>query len=164
MVNTTGSNMLTRSSLTYVHRGAGGFHGGGFHGARRGFHGGRGGFHGGRGRFHGGRGGFHGGRGGGRGGRRSDFRLKHDITLLGRLDNGLGLYRFIYNGGKTAYVGVISQEVQKVVPQAVTRGSDGYLRVFYDKLGVKFDTYDHWIATGAQFPALIWTWTQTQTQ
>ena len=36
------------------------------------------------------------------GGRRSDIRLKHDITLLGRLDNGLGFYRFAYNGEERA--------------------------------------------------------------
>ena len=28
-------------------------------------------------------------------------------------------------------------------------GSDGYLRVFYDKLGLKFQTYDEWISSGA---------------
>ena len=33
--------------------------------------------------------------------RRSDMRLKHDIVLLGRLDDGLGYYRFVYNGGHT---------------------------------------------------------------
>ena len=122
---------------------------GGFHGARGGF---RGGFHGGRGGFHGGRGGF---RGGGRGGgRRSDFRLKHEIILLGYLNNGLGFYRFVYNGGEKAYVGVIAQEVQRIIPQAVVRGRDGYLRVFYDKVGLKFQTYDQWIASGAQVPPL----------
>jgi len=88
-----------------------------------------------------------GGRGGG--GRRSDVRLKHDITLLGHLDNGVGLYRFVYNGGEKAYVGVLAQEVQTIMPQAVTRDRDGYLRVFYDKLGLPFQTYDHWIASGA---------------
>jgi len=122
---------------------------GGFHGTRGGF---RGGFHGGRGGFHGGRGGF---RGGGRGGgRRSDFRLKHEVILLGHLNNGLGFYRFVYNGGEKAYVGVIAQEVQRVIPQAVVRGRDGYLRVFYDKVGLKFQTYDQWIASGAQVPPL----------
>lgn len=96
-------------------------------------------------------GGGGGGRGGGGGGgRRSDIRLKHDITLIARLDNGLGFYRFSYNGGDKAYVGVIAQEVQTVMPGAVRRGRDGYLRVFYDKLGLKFDTYDHWFASGAQ--------------
>jgi hypothetical protein len=48
---------------------------------------------------------------------------------------------------------VIAQEVQTVVPAAVARGGDGYLRVFYDKLGVKFETYDQWVASGARVPA-----------
>jgi hypothetical protein len=88
--------------------------------------------------------------GGGRGGgRRSDVRLKHDIVLLGRLDNGIGLYRFSYNGSGKVYVGVLAQEVQQVMPQAVVRGTDGYLRVFYETLGLKFDTYDHWIKSVA---------------
>ena len=69
------------------------------------------------------------------GGRRSDIRLKHDITLLGRLDNGLGFYRFVYDGEEKAYVGVMAQEVRLVTPEAVVRGRDGYFRVFYDKLG-----------------------------
>jgi hypothetical protein len=99
-------------------------------------------------------GGGGGGRGGGGGGgRRSDMVLKHDITLLGHLDNGLGFYRFSYNGSDKAYVGVMAQEVQTVMPNAVVRGSDGTLRVFYDKLGLKFQTYDQWLASGAQVPA-----------
>ena len=75
-----------------------------------------------------------GGRGGGRGGggRRSDIRLKHDIVLLGRLDNGIGFYRFKHNGSDKAYVGAMAQEVQAVMPQAVARDGDGYLEVFYD--------------------------------
>jgi len=116
----------------------GGGGGGGFRG------GGGGGFGG------GGRGGGGGGRGGG--GRRSDINLKHDIMLLGRLDNGVGFYRFVYDGGHTAYVGVMAQEVQAVMPLAVTRGRDGYLRVFYDKLGVRFQTYDEWMASGMRIP------------
>jgi hypothetical protein len=102
--------------------------------------------------FGGGRGG--GGRGGGGrgGGRRSDVRLKHDIALLGHLDNGIGFYRFSYNGSDKAYVGVIAQDVRTVMPQAVTRAPDGYLRVFYDKLGVTFDSYAHWMASGARVP------------
>jgi hypothetical protein len=42
--------------------------------------------------------------------------------------------------------------VQAIMPQAVTRDRDGYLRVFYDKLGVTFQTYDHWIASHAGVP------------
>ncbi len=120
--------------------GGAGARGGGFQGGGRG----GGGFHG------GGRG------GGGRGGaRRSDMRLKHAIVLLGRLDDGLGYYRFVYNGGHTAYVGVMAQEVQNVAPEAVMRGADGYLRVSYDLLGLPFETYDQWVATGAHLPGVI---------
>jgi hypothetical protein len=128
-----------------VYRRGGAYRRGGVYRRGGGFHGGRGGF---RGGFHGGRGGFRGG------GRRSDFRLKHEIIVLGHLNNGLGFYRFVYNGGEKAYVGVIAQEVQRVIPQAVVRGRDGYLRVFYDKVGLKFQTYDQWIASGARVPPL----------
>ena len=38
------------------------------------------------------------------------------------------------------------------MPEAVARGHDGYLRVYYDKLGLKFQTYDQWIASGARIP------------
>lgn len=100
-------------------------------------------------------GGFRGGGGGrGGGGRRSDVRLKHDIAFLGRLDNGIGLYRFTYNGDVKAYVGVMAQEVQTVMPEAVVRGRDGYLRVFYDKLGLEFQTYEQWKASGARIPTI----------
>jgi hypothetical protein len=117
-------------------------------GGARNFRGGGGGFRG---------GGFRGGgfRGGGfRGGRRSDIRVKHDIVLLGRLSNGLGLYRFAYNGSSKLYVGVIAQEALKIMPQAVARDREGYLVVDYSELGVPFQTYDHWIAAGARLPKL----------
>jgi hypothetical protein len=68
------------------------------------------------------------------------------------LDNGLGFYRFAYNGGNKAYVGVMAQEVQTVMPDAVLRGPDGYLRVRYEKLGLKFETYDQWLSSGARIP------------
>jgi hypothetical protein len=95
----------------------------------------------------GGGGGFRGG-----GGRRSDIALKHDIVLLGHLANGLGYYRFSYLGSSKAYVGVMAQEVQIVMPDAVTRGSDGYLRVYYDQLGLKLRTYNDWLSAGAKIP------------
>jgi hypothetical protein len=99
-------------------------------------------------------GGGGGGRGGGGGGRRSDVALKHDITLLGHLDNGLGFYRFSYVGSDKAYVGVMAQEVQTVMPEAVVRARDGYLRVYYDKLGLELQSYDRWVALGAGLPAV----------
>jgi uncharacterized protein DUF3300/endosialidase-like protein len=99
-------------------------------------------------------GGGGGGRGGGGGGRRSDINLKHDIVLLGVLDNGLGFYRFAYKGSNKAYVGVMAQEVQNLSPEAVVRGPDGYLRVFYEKIGIKFQSYDRWVASGARIPSV----------
>ena len=129
-----------RSSMASMPRGGGG-------GARFAGGGGGGGFRGGGG------GGFRGGGGGG--GRRSDIRLKHDVILLGHLASGLGYYRFSYVGSRKAYVGVMAQEVENVMPGAVTRGSDGYLRVYYDKLGVKFRTYSDWLAGGARMPAEV---------
>jgi len=101
----------------------------------------------------GGRGGGGGGRGGG--GRRSDIRLKHDIVWLGQLDNGIGFYRFAYNGSNKTYVGVMAQEVEAVMPDAVARARDGYLRVYYEKLGLRFESYRDWVASGARLPATI---------
>ena len=118
-------------------RGGGGMRGGGMH-ARGG-----GGMRGGGGRGGGGRG----------GGRRSDIRLKHDTVLLGHLDNGLGFYRFRYNDSDKIYVGVMAQEVQRVRPDTVSQDRDGMLRVRYDLLGVKFQTYDEWLKSGARVPA-----------
>jgi hypothetical protein len=74
----------------------------------------------------GGGGGFRGGGGGRGGGRRSDIALKQDIVLLGYLRNGLGYCRFSYIGSDQTYVGVMAQEVQHIMPGAVTRGGDGY--------------------------------------
>jgi len=39
-----------------------------------------------------------------------------------------------------------------LMPEAVLRGRDGYLLVLYDKLGLRFQTYDQWIASGARLP------------
>jgi len=92
--------------------------------------------------------------GGGKTKQKSDIRLKHDIVMLGHLDNGLGFYRFSYNGSDKAYVGVMAQEVQAVMPQAVSTGRDGYLRVDYDRLGFRMETWNAWVASGQKVPAI----------
>ena len=74
----------------------------------------------------------------------SDMRLKRDIVLVGRLDNGLGLYRYRYLWSATEYVGVMAQEVALIRPKAAVHGSDGYLRVNYEMLGVPFMTWTQW--------------------
>jgi len=76
----------------------------------------------------------------------SDVRLKRDITLLGQLDDGLGLYSFRYLWSDTVYVGVMAQEVADKMPSAVVVGDDGYLRVDYSKLGLQMRTLGEWQA------------------
>jgi hypothetical protein len=48
----------------------------------------------------------------------------------------------------------MAQDVQAIMPDAVLRSRDGYLRVFYDRLGLKFQTYERWIASGARIPTI----------
>jgi len=145
-----------RSAASHAQRGGGrnvarASGGRNFAGGGRNFGGGRSFGGGGRSFGRAGGGGF---RGGGRGGgRRSDIELKRDVALIGYLSDGLGFYRFRYVDGDRAYVGVIAQEVERVMPDAVSRGYDGYLRVSYDRLGLKLQTYDQWIASGARIPA-----------
>ncbi len=78
----------------------------------------------------------------------SDIRLKRDIIELARLDNGIGLYRYRYNWSDQHYVGVMAQEVADIIPDAVVRGPDGYLRVDYGRLGLHLMTWDEWLAAG----------------
>lgn len=81
----------------------------------------------------------------------SDARLKRDITLVARLDDGLGLYRYRYLWSDTVYVGVMAQEVALIHPEAVVRSAlDKYLRVDYYRLGLKLMTLSEWESKGAK--------------
>lgn len=65
----------------------------------------------------------------------SDERLKKDKKKIGEV-NGMGLYSYRMKGepeSSPKQVGLMAQEVEKVVPSAVTRGKDGYRRVDYGK-------------------------------
>jgi hypothetical protein len=75
------------------------------------------------------------------GGLFSDEKLKKNIRKYGRLPCGAGLYEWEWNdialkkgAGKLPTWGVIAQDVQKHVPEAVRIGFDGYLRVDYEKV------------------------------
>jgi Chaperone of endosialidase len=76
----------------------------------------------------------------------SDERLKRDIVLLGRRDDGLGIYRYRYLWSETVYVGVMAQEVALIHPEAVLHGLDGYLRVDYYRIGLHLMTLPEWDA------------------
>ena len=62
----------------------------------------------------------------------SDIRLKENISPVGKLDNGLTVYRFNYIGNPCTQIGLIAQEVKEVKPEAVVKGEDGYWRVNYN--------------------------------
>jgi len=74
----------------------------------------------------------------------SDIRLKRDIHPVGRAKNGLTLYRFCYLWSDVEMVGVMAQEVLKVAPEAVIMAADGFYRVDYARLGLRFMTYAEW--------------------
>lgn len=64
----------------------------------------------------------------------SDRRLKKDIKRIGRLKNGLPLYAFKYKWGGPETIGVMADEVEKVIPGAVME-IGGYKHVNYAMLG-----------------------------
>ena len=75
----------------------------------------------------------------------SDNRLKRDITLVARLENGIGLYSYRYVWSDEIYVGVMAQEVAGIVPDAVVVGANGTYQVNYDRLGLRLMTWDEWL-------------------
>lgn len=72
----------------------------------------------------------------------SDERLKADIEKVGELPNGIGLHRFRYRGDNVKYVGVLAQEVEEIMPEAVAESETGYLMVDYARLGVTMQLAD----------------------
>lgn len=63
----------------------------------------------------------------------SDERLKKNIEPVGKLPQGVGLYEYEYKSDptNTRHTGVMAQELEKVQPEAVLKGKDGYRRVDY---------------------------------
>jgi hypothetical protein len=72
--------------------------------------------------------------------RYSDVSLKTNIEPVGKLPNGINLYTWDWTekgkelAGDAPTYGVLAQEVQQIIPEAVTRGEQGYLTVDYSKL------------------------------
>jgi hypothetical protein len=72
-------------------------------------------------------------------GAKSDIRTKENIKVIGKMKNGLNVYSFEYKkefkdseyAGRGKFVGVMAQEVEKIIPEAVFTGSDGYKVVNY---------------------------------
>lgn len=66
----------------------------------------------------------------------SDVLLKENIRRIGE-ENGFPIYEFNYIWSPQKFIGVMAQEIMKMVPDAV-RKVRGYLAVDYGKLGVDF--------------------------
>lgn len=66
----------------------------------------------------------------------SDRRLKTDIVPVGQLANGLTVYSYRLKSGGPTMLGVMADEVARVVPEAYVRGGagNGYDAVDYSKL------------------------------
>jgi hypothetical protein len=62
----------------------------------------------------------------------SDVRLKSNIWPVGRTPGGHNVYDYDIGGRRER--GVMAQEVGRMLPEAVTRGDDGFLRVDYSKV------------------------------
>ncbi len=72
----------------------------------------------------------------------SERRLKHNIARVGTHPLGIGLYLFDYKPGigqaEGRHFGVMADEVEQVLPQAVVLHPDGYRMVDYRLLGIRF--------------------------
>jgi len=72
----------------------------------------------------------------------SDIRTKENIKQIGVLQNGLNVYQFEYKdifkdrAGHGVRVGVMAQEVENIIPEAIVVSKDGYKMVNYSMLGI----------------------------
>jgi hypothetical protein len=72
----------------------------------------------------------------------SDIRTKENITVVGKMPNGLTVYEFEYkpefknkkNYGTGRYRGFMAHEVEAVIPEAVIQMEDGYKAIDYSKV------------------------------
>jgi len=64
----------------------------------------------------------------------SDRRLKENIVKIGQLANGLAVYAYNYIWDLVPQVGVMADEVRKVIPHAVKVHSSGYDMVDYSEV------------------------------
>ncbi len=72
----------------------------------------------------------------------SDRACKTNLTRIGTHPIGIGLYLFDYkaefqeSAGRGRQFGVMADEVEAVMPEAVVMHPDGYKRVNYAMLGI----------------------------
>ena len=64
----------------------------------------------------------------------SDIRLKENIERVGTTEGGIPIYEYNYIGSDIRHVGVMAQEVEKVIPEAVIEHESGFKLVDYSKV------------------------------
>jgi len=71
----------------------------------------------------------------------SDMRLKTNINQVGDLPNGLGIYTWDWTDeavekglANNMHIGVLAQEVEKIMPSAVVHTDSGYMAVKYNEI------------------------------
>ena len=70
----------------------------------------------------------------------SDERMKESVKVIGTLKSGLPVYTFEYKpefkdiAGHGTFVGVMAQEAEKLIPEAVSVHANGYKMVDYSKV------------------------------
>jgi hypothetical protein len=67
----------------------------------------------------------------------SDRRLKTNVVRVGTHPRGIGLYLFDYIGGTRRRFGVMADEVEAVLPAAVSLDHHGFRQVDYRLLGIE---------------------------
>lgn len=69
----------------------------------------------------------------------SDYRVKNNITLVGKSPEGINIYTFEYNGQDGLYEGVMAQELLGTkFNDSVVMNDNGIYAVDYSKLDVEF--------------------------
>jgi hypothetical protein len=63
----------------------------------------------------------------------SDERLKEDIAPVGKLNDGQNVYSYRYKGSPRTQIGLLAQNVEDAVPDAVGTHSSGFKMVDYAK-------------------------------
>lgn len=70
----------------------------------------------------------------------SDSRMKENVIKVGKLTSGINIYSFSYKpefkdiAGHGSFIGVMADEVEKIIPEAVLVASNGYKMVDYSKV------------------------------
>lgn len=61
----------------------------------------------------------------------SDMRLKTDIVPVGATKGGIPVYEYSYIGSDDRHIGVMAQEVELIIPEAVVIEATGFKAVYY---------------------------------